>query len=176
MWETYPPAPILSPVVTPPRPQPDIDHYAVLGVADSAPHATIREAYRRAIRESHPDLVGAGVPTTAEAVALNAAWAVLKDPRRRADYDRARAQRRGASAPGDGNPAPDAEDLLPSWGPGGVRPVTVAQLREAAARESAYSAVGRAQREAFSAASRRIGVGILAVGVLVLMLLTATLR
>ena len=162
MWEPYPAAPILSPVVPPPRPHPEIDHYAVLGVADSAPHTTIREAYRRAMRQSHPDLVGEGSPAAAHAVAANAAWAVLKDPARRAAYDRARAERRAQP--------PEAP---PSWGPDGIRPVTVQQLREAAARESAYSALGRAQREAFSLASRRIGASIVLAGALVLILLAA---
>ncbi len=159
----YPAVRILSPAVT--IPATDDDHYAVLGVPNVAPHLVIRDAHRRIIRESHPDLVGDAVATE-RTVRANAAWAVLKDPVRRAEYDRRRASREAGPSS-----ATDQDDgRVPSWGPGGVRPVSVAQLREAAARESAYSVIGRAQRAAFSAASRRVGAGIVLVGTLVLLL------
>ena len=117
---------------------------------------------------SPPDLVGAS-PATERTVRAHAAWAVLKDPVRRAAYDRRRASRdAGPSTAADDGSGSDGQ--VPSWGPGGVRPVSVAQLREAAARESAYSVIGRTQRAAFSAASRRIGAGIVLVGTIVLLL------
>ena len=162
----YPAVRILSPAVT--IPAPDDDLYAVLGVPHVAPRMVIRDAHRRIIRESHPDLVGDSTATE-RTVRANAAWAVLKDPVRRAAYDRRRASRdAGPSTAADDGSGSDGQ--VPSWGPGGVRPVSVAQLREAAARESAYSVIGRTQRAAFSAASRRIGAGIVLVGTIVLLL------
>lgn len=70
----------------------DLDLYAVLGVDPDATGEEIRAAHRRAARETHPDL--GGDPERFHAVQV--AWEVLGDPRRRADYDR----RRRASASG----------------------------------------------------------------------------
>lgn len=142
------------------------DHYATLGVATSAPHATIRVAYRRMIRDVHPDVAGSDPASTARALAVNSAWSVLKDPVARASYDRERAAAGGAALGGPVAPGP-------SWGPGGVHPLTIEQLREAAAREAAYSEVGRRHREAFSAASRQVGVAILLLGMVLLALVAA---
>lgn len=139
----------------------DADHYDALGVSPSSPHATIRAAYRRIIRSAHPDLTGDDAQATDQVVRANIAWSVLRDPQRRAAYDR---QRMRSTAAG-------GEEGTPSWGPSGLRAVTVEQLREAAARHSAYSEIGRTQRRAFSAASWRIGVAITAAGTLILSLL-----
>lgn len=145
---------------------PDQDHYDVLGVAPSAPHQTVQRAYRERIRTTHPDVAGeAGAERAAR---INEAWRVLKDPRRRADYDRLRI---AAAAPStNGQPSPADPGVVPSWGPDGIRPVTLEQLREAARRESAYSPIGYAQRRAFSAAIMRVGVMILVFGAGVLAL------
>jgi molecular chaperone DnaJ len=59
--------------------------YDVLGVAPDASASTIRAAYRRAAREHHPDR--AGEQSSARMAAINAAWQVLGDPTRRAEYD-----------------------------------------------------------------------------------------
>lgn len=83
---------------------PDDDLYAVLGVAPSATPEEVRRAYRALVRRHHPDTRGteaeartargdAGGEATAGDVALQrvvAAYAVLGDPRARADYDRSR--------------------------------------------------------------------------------------
>ncbi|HUG83564.1 MAG TPA: J domain-containing protein, partial [Euzebya sp.] len=122
------------------------DHYATLGVDQSAPHAAIRTAYRRVMRTVHPDVARDDPTATAQALAANTAWAVLRDPAQRALYDR---QRAGGDPPAE---RAATGHVVPSWAVGGVRPVTAQQLREAAARESAYSALGRQQRLAFSAA------------------------
>lgn len=58
-------------------------HYDVLGVAPSAPIATVRQAYVEQARVHHPDR--GGDPDAMRAV--NAAWATLSDPGRRALYD-----------------------------------------------------------------------------------------
>jgi curved DNA-binding protein CbpA len=62
------------------------DPYIVLGVARQASGAEIARAYRRAARASHPDGGGAGSAERFQAV--SDAYEVLRDPRRRAVYDR----------------------------------------------------------------------------------------
>lgn len=46
----------------------------------------IRQAHRQAVRASHPDVVGHR-EAEADLRAVNAAWAVLSNPDRRAEYD-----------------------------------------------------------------------------------------
>lgn len=60
-----------------------LTHYEVLGVDPAADDATIRAAYRKLARQTHPDLGG----DHDEFVAVSAAWAVLSDPDARARYD-----------------------------------------------------------------------------------------
>jgi curved DNA-binding protein CbpA len=62
------------------------DPYVVLGVARQASGEEIARAYRRAARASHPDRGGAGSAERFQAV--SDAYEVLRDPRRRAVYDR----------------------------------------------------------------------------------------
>lgn len=63
------------------------DHYAVLGVDRNADEEEIKHAYRRLTWEFHPDR-HPGDPEAAERYRLiNAAYATLSDPRRRAKYD-----------------------------------------------------------------------------------------
>jgi curved DNA-binding protein CbpA len=62
------------------------DPYIVLGVPRLASGAEIARAYRRAARASHPDRGGAGSSERFQAV--SDAYEVLRDPRRRAVYDR----------------------------------------------------------------------------------------
>lgn len=59
-------------------------HYETLGVARNASPAQIRAAYRDAARRLHPDAGG----SAAAMQRLNVAWNVLRDPGRRAAYDR----------------------------------------------------------------------------------------
>jgi hypothetical protein len=61
----------------------DLTHYEVLGVAPDADRATIRAAYRRRARETHPD--AGGDDAAFAAVAL--AWWTLSSAERRARYD-----------------------------------------------------------------------------------------
>lgn len=83
------------------------DPYQVLGVSPDAGDDEIRKAYHARARRLHPDVVGeSGLD---EMRHLNQAWAVLKDPDRRAAHDSAhgRAPHR-ATARRDGTPgAPD---------------------------------------------------------------------
>jgi curved DNA-binding protein CbpA len=62
------------------------DPYIVLGVPRQASGAEIARAYRRAARVSHPDSGDAGSAEWFRAV--SDAYDVLRDPRRRAVYDR----------------------------------------------------------------------------------------
>jgi curved DNA-binding protein CbpA len=66
------------------------DPYAVLGVSPSASQDEITHAYRRQLRAHHPD-VRPAEPNSADDERLRqilAAYALLRDPRRRSDYDR----------------------------------------------------------------------------------------
>ena len=62
------------------------DPYLVLGVSRQASGEEIARAYRRAARASHPDSGGAG--STDRFRAVSDAYDVLRDPPRRAAYDR----------------------------------------------------------------------------------------
>jgi curved DNA-binding protein CbpA len=61
-------------------------YYALLGVRSNASAQEIRTAYRRLIRQYHPD-VNPGVGSEALVRELNAAYEVLGDPKRRRAYD-----------------------------------------------------------------------------------------
>jgi curved DNA-binding protein CbpA len=62
------------------------DPYIVLGVARQASGEEIARAYKRAARASHPDSGSAGTAERFQAV--SDAYDVLRDPGRRAVYDR----------------------------------------------------------------------------------------
>lgn len=91
-------------------------HYEVLGISVRAGPDEVRSAYRRAARAHHPDAGGDARAMTE----LNAAWHVLRDPGRRAAYDRLLARRpaagqaRTAPAPAT-EPDPDDGDLAREW-------------------------------------------------------------
>ncbi|MBS9533640.1 J domain-containing protein [Mycobacterium sp. M1] len=83
------------------------DPYAVLGVARSATNAEITRAYRRLLRTHHPDLRSGGdapTHTTAELQRVLQAYAVLRDPVRRAAHDRATRRMNGLRATRPGPP------------------------------------------------------------------------
>lgn len=65
-----------------------MDPYAVLGVGPEASAAEITRAYRRLLRAHHPDLWQEGPSDPHTLTALLDAYAVLRDPTRRAAYDR----------------------------------------------------------------------------------------
>jgi DnaJ-domain-containing protein 1 len=81
------------------------NHYDVLGVAPDAAPEELRRAYLGLARRLHPDRVASTTMAAADAdrsarrmQEVNAAWGVLGDPLRRADYDRMMA-RVAAEAP-----------------------------------------------------------------------------
>ena len=75
------------------------DLYELLGVDRGASLTELRRAYRDRARTAHPDRAG----DAASMAAINEAWAVLSDPKRRAEYDR--------------SIAPDPADHAEGWEP-----------------------------------------------------------
>src|SRR5688572_3972932 len=71
--------------------QADLNPYAVLGVERGASPDEIRGAYRRAARESHPDLHPGDASAIERFKRVQGAYEVLGDPVRRAAYDAPRA-------------------------------------------------------------------------------------
>ena len=65
----------------------DLDPYVVLGVRRQASPDEIARAYRRAARLTHPDGGGSGAGSE-RFLAVSDAYEVLRDPGRRACYDR----------------------------------------------------------------------------------------
>ena len=64
------------------------DYYELLGVPKNADDQTIKSAYRRLAKECHPDRKGGCKEHEAKFKELNEAYDCLKDPQRRAAYDR----------------------------------------------------------------------------------------
>jgi molecular chaperone DnaJ len=64
------------------------DYYDVLGIQRGADDAAIKAAYRRMAKECHPDRHGGCADQEAKFKAVSEAYDVLKDPQKRAAYDR----------------------------------------------------------------------------------------
>ncbi len=64
------------------------DYYALLGVAPDASDTDIKRAYRAKARELHPDRTGGDPEAEARFKEITVAYEVLRDPQRRARYDR----------------------------------------------------------------------------------------
>src|SRR5688500_14266221 len=60
--------------------------YDVLNVAPEAEPVVVEAAYKALIKKYHPDQA-VEAPVSKDATAINEAFAVLKDPAKRADYD-----------------------------------------------------------------------------------------
>ena len=65
----------------------DDDYYAVLGCQRSASQDELRRAYHRLARNLHPDR-RPDAAAHAQMASVGEAWAILKNPRLRAVYDR----------------------------------------------------------------------------------------
>ncbi|MDT7933007.1 MAG: molecular chaperone DnaJ [Sphingomonadaceae bacterium] len=66
----------------------ELDYYEVLGVARDADDQTIKSAYRKLAVQLHPDKNGGCKDAEASFKAVNEAYDCLKDPQKRAAYDR----------------------------------------------------------------------------------------
>src|SRR3972149_1504821 len=96
------------------------DHDKVLQVDRGAEAEVVQAAYRRLARKYHPD-VAESPEAAARMAAINAAWAVLKDPASRAAYDteRAGAGHAGATRPHAAPPSmPPRHPAAPAPPPG----------------------------------------------------------
>jgi len=94
--------------------------YAVIGVAHDADDEALRRAYRRALREAHPDTGG----TTTRFLAVQAAWELVGTPDARRRYDAGTAGPIGAPFVATAGSAPrrDTRPSARSHGhPGGWR-------------------------------------------------------
>ncbi|MFJ8073670.1 molecular chaperone DnaJ [Streptomyces sp. NPDC096176] len=82
------------------------DYYKVLGVPKDATEAEIKKAYRKLAREFHPDANKGDVQAEERFKEISEAADVLGDPKRRKEYDDARALfgNGGFRAPGAGGP------------------------------------------------------------------------
>ncbi|MFA6220318.1 MAG: molecular chaperone DnaJ [Erythrobacter sp.] len=69
-------------------PASEIDFYEVLGVTRDADGATIKSAYRRLAMQYHPDRNQGCKENEAKFKSVSAAYECLKDPQKRAAYDR----------------------------------------------------------------------------------------
>ncbi|PAP75562.1 DnaJ C-terminal domain-containing protein [Rubrivirga marina] len=99
------------------------DYYTLLGVPETASPETIKRAYRSLARDSHPDR-NPGDPNAEERFkAVQRAYHVLSDPRRRESYDEARQSLFGGLGGGlDGRSRPSSSRTSP-FGPDGYDPL-----------------------------------------------------
>ena len=89
----------------------DQDYYDLLGVPRGADEGTIKAAYRRLAKECHPDRHNGCSEKEAHFKAINEAYDCLKDPQKRAAYDRfgKAAFQNGGNGPfGEGGPGFDS--------------------------------------------------------------------
>jgi len=93
----------------------DLDPYVVLGVRRQASPDEIARAYRRAARLTHPDSGGSGAGPDRFRL-VSDAYEVLRDPGRRAGYDRLHSFQPQEEAPGVGGSvryaAPGSEHVV----------------------------------------------------------------
>ena len=75
------------------------DPYAALGVAKTATQDEIRKAYKKIAKESHPDLNPGDAKAAARFKAAAAANDLLKDPEKRARFDRGEIDASGQERP-----------------------------------------------------------------------------
>jgi DnaJ-class molecular chaperone len=75
------------------------DPYKALGVAKTATEAEIKKAYKKIVRESHPDLNPGDAGAVERFKAASAAYDLLKDPETRARFDRGEIDATGAERP-----------------------------------------------------------------------------
>lgn len=86
---------------------PGVDYYKALGVTPQASADEIKKAYRKLAKQSHPDSTGGDKRKEQRFKEINAAYDVLGDAKKRAQYDEVRAMGgrvRAGGGPGGGFP------------------------------------------------------------------------
>jgi len=138
---------------------PEFDVYAELGVPRDATASQIRSAYRRRAKECHPDVAANKAGADGRMKRLNQAHDVLRNPARRADYDRTHrtpgagsptGSDRSRSTSGTNTSGPQAERARQERAEQERRRREAEQRRrraEAAAARAAREAAERAERE-----------------------------
>ena len=66
----------------------EIDYYELLEVERTADASVLKSAYRKMAMKYHPDKTGGCTDSEAKFKAVSEAYEVLKDPQKRAAYDR----------------------------------------------------------------------------------------
>ncbi len=91
----------------------ETDFYEILGVSRDADGATLKSAYRKLAMEYHPDRNGGCKENEDKFKAVSAAYECLKDPQKRAAYDRYghAAFQNGGPGGFNGGPGADFADL-----------------------------------------------------------------
>lgn len=89
-----------------------VDAYAVLGVDPECSQAELKAAHRRLVRRHHPDAAPPGerAAATRRMQEINVAYALVRDPARRARYDALRAAHLAEADPWAGD-----ADLAAEW-------------------------------------------------------------
>ena len=64
-----------------------IDYYKIMGIDRNTPQDAIKDAYKRRVKQFHPDLHPNDPKAKAKFQALNEANDVLSDPEKRKKYD-----------------------------------------------------------------------------------------
>lgn len=80
------------------------DLYDVLGVPRTATQTDIKKAFRTLAKKYHPDAAGNGAAVKRRFQEVNAAYEVLGDAKKRADYDAGRIDRDGRARAEEGSP------------------------------------------------------------------------
>jgi DnaJ-class molecular chaperone len=95
------------------------NYYVVLGITEDAPPEAVKSAYRRLVKEYHPDYYGG---ESGPFRTLQEAYAILSDPELRRSYDHTLGQSRPRKSvwgaePTRPRPRRDIEPLVPGRGP-----------------------------------------------------------